>query len=546
MSLASRTSVKSGGSEVDLRQRNASIRNLFAPKKKEAGQRSRSQSSFSLQRIGSQDVEGPGMGGARMAGRMGMGLLPSSNSFDDYAMGINQLPMTANQSAARQYNGQDQQDHNEPSSPYAAQVIPRTSHNGWHQSAFELAMSRTPMENKNWKSTSQLENFINSKERREQELEQEQKQEQQELEYQEPYHNQDTSVDFGNEMTWGKSAEKSLPLNHLLQVQRQEGGFSRDDQWDLELRESLHSQSYRPAAAAAAQSTSPLAERLQRFRYRQRLQLQQEQLSSTDIDPLSAEQIGVANWPGARVQGDLEGNPFGGRAPVEAEHSAEQQQQQPEEELPPDRVLYPDSEPEEAAPKRRVVVRRRIVRTTRTNPQTQEVAKQTSSDTQPTAGAANGRNLGWLTRLRSFGSSNRRNQEKIAPAPLANGNHRALSAASNPSCNTNPIMAVLRTMKLKERLVISLGATLVLLTLLLIVDVQMDFGVANRHLLQQQHHKIRLGNDYDATGGGGMLHEFKRKFLQKSPAINQRIPLAWGFLHGVKQEYCNENGPSLN
>ncbi|KMZ05342.1 uncharacterized protein Dsimw501_GD18367, isoform B [Drosophila simulans] len=77
-------------------------------------------------------------------------------------------------------------------------------------------------------------------------------------------------------------------------------------------------------------------------------------------------------------------------------------------------------------------------------------------------------------------------------------------------------MAVLRTMKLKERLVISLGATLVLLTLLLIVDVQMDFGVANRHLLQQQHQKIRLGNDYDATGGGGMLHEFKRKFLQKS------------------------------
>jgi len=76
-------------------------------------------------------------------------------------------------------------------------------------------------------------------------------------------------------------------------------------------------------------------------------------------------------------------------------------------------------------------------------------------------------------------------------------------------------MAVLRTMKLKERLVISLGATLVLLTLLLIVDVQMDFGVANRHLLQQQHQKIRLGNDYDATGGGGMLHEFKRKFLQK-------------------------------
>ncbi|XP_030369881.1 extracellular serine/threonine protein CG31145 isoform X1 [Scaptodrosophila lebanonensis] len=90
-------------------------------------------------------------------------------------------------------------------------------------------------------------------------------------------------------------------------------------------------------------------------------------------------------------------------------------------------------------------------------------------------------------------------------------------------------MAVLRTMKLKERLAISLGATLVLLTLLLIVDVQMDFGVANRHLLQQ-HSKLRFGsssnnnnnNEYDAAAsggrvvGGGMLHEFKRKFLQKS------------------------------
>ncbi|XP_044251679.1 extracellular serine/threonine protein CG31145 [Drosophila takahashii] len=517
MSLASRTSVKSGGSEVDLRQRNASIRNLFAPtpaelaRKKEARQRSRSQSSFSLQRIGRGSSQDNGIGGQKGMDS-GSGLLPTSQSFDDYALGINQLPMTANQSAVRQYNGHG---HNELGpSPYAPAVIPRTSHNGWHQSAFELAMSRSPTapsseEDKNWRSTSQLENFINSNEQLQ----------------------QDTCVDFGNEMTWGKSAEKSLPLNHL---QLQGGGFSRDDQWDLEQRESLHSQSYRPAAAAAAQST-PLAERLQRFRYRQQLQLQQQQQqqSSTDIDygydspfagHLSAEQIGVANWQGPR--GIVEGNAVGGTAPVEAEHSAEQQ----EEELPPDRVLYPDSEPEEeeSAPKRRVVIRRRIVRTTRTSPQTAEVEREaptntTTSETHSSTpgGGNNGRNLGWLTRLRSFGSSNRRYQEiATAASPAKIGNQSAISAASNKnSCNnSNPIMAVLRTMKLKERLVISLGATLVLLTLLLIVDVQMDFGVANRHLLQQQHQKIRLGNDYDATGGGGggMLHEFKRKFLQKS------------------------------
>lgn len=226
---------------MDLRQRNASIRNLFAPspaelaKKKDARQRSRSQSSFSLQRASSQDDgigNGMGMGlGSKMGSQMG---LPNSKSFDDYALGINQLPMTANQSAVRQYNGHD---HNVlGSSPYApastratALVIPRTSHNGCHQSAFELAMSRTPSEHKNWKSTSQLENFINSNEK----LQQEQWQQHQQ---------QDTSVDFGNEMTWGKSAEKSLPLNHLMQ----EEGFSRDDQWDLdfqtEQRESLQSQ----------------------------------------------------------------------------------------------------------------------------------------------------------------------------------------------------------------------------------------------------------------------------------------------------------------
>ncbi|XP_017046412.1 extracellular serine/threonine protein CG31145 isoform X2 [Drosophila ficusphila] len=547
MSLASRTSVKSGGSEVDLRQRNASIRNLFAPtpgelaKKKEARrQRSRSQSSFSLQRFGQNNDDDDGMAG--IAGPHQMGL-PSSNSFDDYATGINQLPMTANQSAVRQYNGQDNNENgSSPCSP--ATVIPRTSHNGWHQSAFELAMSRSrsrsrnPAEHKNWSSTSHLENFINSNEQ----LQLQQLQLQLQLQQNHENHEQqDTFVDFGNEMTWGKSAEKSLPLNHQQQQQQQEkqwhlqeGGFSRDDRWDLDLepeqRESLHSQSYRPAAAAATQST-PLAERLQRFRYRQQLQLQQQhqqqqqqqqQQLSTDIDVydsqyaghLSAEQIGVANWP----RGSHEG-PVGGSAPVEAEPSAEQ------EELPPDRVLYPDSQPEDeeeaeaAAPRRRVVIRRRIVRTTRTAPQTPEVATSTYSTTTKNDSSTSGaRNIGWLTRLRSFGSTNRKNQATAAPATQQPDNQKAIAGATD-SCNTNPIMAVLRTMKLKERLVISLGATLVLLTLLLIVDVQMDFGVVNRHLLQQQHQKIRLGsNDYDATGGagGGMLHEFKRKFLQKS------------------------------
>ncbi|KAH8385571.1 hypothetical protein KR200_000710, partial [Drosophila serrata] len=550
--------VKSGGSEVDLSQRNASIRNLFAPtpgqlaKRKEARQRSRSQSSFSLQRVGQEGIgfaaNGTPAGNAeqqqlhRSTGKLAG--WSNGHSFDDdydrpAALGINQLPMTANQSAVRQYNGQD----NAESQP--------SSNNGW--SAFELPMrpnrtrnlarTRSPAEeHKNWSSTSQLENFINSNEQMQQQQEQD------------PYpyqnHRQDISVDFGNEMTWGKSAEKSLPLNHLSSTSTsspRQGGFSQQDDWDFNWgpesepgqRESLHSQSYRPAAA---QST-PLAERLQRFRYRQQLQQQQQQQEEeeqqghiTDINAynspyanqLSAEQIGVANSWSQSV---------GGFYSLEAGEPAEQEYPDPEPEprrdLEPDRVVYPDSEPEdeEAAPRKRIVIRRRIVRSSNATKSggntTSEEARSTtateaarSTTTDKSAAGGSGKNLGWLTRLRSFGASNRKTAAAAAATlSLSGSNHSAVDSSSSISCTNNPIMAVLRTMKLKERLVISLGATLVLLTLLLIVDVQMDFGVANRHLLQQQHQKIRLGNDYDATGaggGGGMLHEFKRKFLQKS------------------------------
>lgn len=76
----------------------------------------------------------------------------------------------------------------------------------------------------------------------------------------------------------------------------------------------------------------------------------------------------------------------------------------------------------------------------------------------------------------------------------------------------NQIMAVLRSMKLKERLAIGLGASLVLFTLLLVIDLQMDFGVANRHLMPS-HGRVRYVNDEDKTG---VFRDFKRKFLQKS------------------------------
>ncbi|KAH8382326.1 hypothetical protein KR009_002924, partial [Drosophila setifemur] len=525
LTITSISQVKSSGSDVDVSQRNASIRNLFAPspgqlaKKKEA--RQRSQSSFSLQRIGATQNAGGQMENKAEAEaehhqmRLSTGKLAGwengngyGNGFDDYrpraALGINQLPMTANQSAVKQYyNGQD---NNVPSpcpAPFGPTPTPvplpnQANNNGWHyQSAFELAMR------KNWKSTSQLENFINN----------EQENGQKETE-------QDISVDFGNEMTWGKSAEKSVPLNHLGSGNRQGVAGNWDDdykQWDLDLeqRESLHSQSYRPVGG---QST-PLAERLQRFRYRQQLQLQQQppETEGTDSSPYTNHLSGV-----------LGGELYGGVTSVEAEQEA---QEEPEELLPPDRVVYPDSEPEEEEPvqRRRVVIRRRIVRTTRNgnnNNNNPTTAIETEGDpgAKP-ASTGTGKTLGWLSRLNSFGSINRRNQQAATVRGSSSSSGTATISKEDCYPKSNPIMAVLRTMKLKERLVISLGATLVLLTLLLIVDVQMDFGVANRHLLQQQHQhqKIRLSGDYDATGGGGgggggggMLHEFKRKFLQKS------------------------------
>lgn len=86
-----------------------------------------------------------------------------------------------------------------------------------------------------------------------------------------------------------------------------------------------------------------------------------------------------------------------------------------------------------------------------------------------------------------------------------------------PKRRSFDVMGLLRSMKLKDRLAISLGATLILLTLLLVVDVQMDFGVTNRHLLQQQS-RVRYVNENDGgdTGGTGAFRDFKRKFLQKS------------------------------
>lgn len=70
---------------------------------------------------------------------------------------------------------------------------------------------------------------------------------------------------------------------------------------------------------------------------------------------------------------------------------------------------------------------------------------------------------------------------------------------------------LLRSMKLKERLAVGLGVSLVLFTLLLVVDLQMDLGVSKGHLVPS-HGRVKYVKDEDKNG---VFRDFKRKFLQK-------------------------------
>lgn len=72
----------------------------------------------------------------------------------------------------------------------------------------------------------------------------------------------------------------------------------------------------------------------------------------------------------------------------------------------------------------------------------------------------------------------------------------------------NTTMAWLRSMKLKERLAVGLGITLVLMTVLLLVDLQLDLGVSRNHLVSSSHGKYRYVNDEDKSG---VFMDFVRK-----------------------------------
>lgn len=74
-------------------------------------------------------------------------------------------------------------------------------------------------------------------------------------------------------------------------------------------------------------------------------------------------------------------------------------------------------------------------------------------------------------------------------------------------------MYLMRSMKLKERLAVGFGVSLVLFTLLLVIDLQMDLGMSKSNYVPANYHgRVKYVPDEDKTG---VFKEFQRKFLQK-------------------------------
>lgn len=71
-------------------------------------------------------------------------------------------------------------------------------------------------------------------------------------------------------------------------------------------------------------------------------------------------------------------------------------------------------------------------------------------------------------------------------------------------------------MKLKERLALALSACIVLFTLMLVVDLQMDYGISGHRV--PLHGRVRIGDAEDK--GRSAYIEFRKRFLQKSNGSN--------------------------
>ncbi|CAH3903655.1 unnamed protein product [Pieris brassicae] len=71
-------------------------------------------------------------------------------------------------------------------------------------------------------------------------------------------------------------------------------------------------------------------------------------------------------------------------------------------------------------------------------------------------------------------------------------------------------------MKLKERLALAVSAFLILFTLMLIVDLQMDYGISGHRV--PLHGRVKIGDDSDK--GHSAYIEFRKRFLHRSNGSN--------------------------
>ncbi|XP_021192304.3 extracellular serine/threonine protein CG31145 isoform X1 [Helicoverpa armigera] len=88
--------------------------------------------------------------------------------------------------------------------------------------------------------------------------------------------------------------------------------------------------------------------------------------------------------------------------------------------------------------------------------------------------------------------------------------------ARSPIAPRSQTARIMLNMKLKERLALAISAFLVLFTLMLVVDLQMDYGISGHRV--PLHARVRLGDAEDK--GRSAYIEFRKRFLQKSNGSN--------------------------
>ncbi|XP_066587878.1 extracellular serine/threonine protein CG31145 [Prorops nasuta] len=76
----------------------------------------------------------------------------------------------------------------------------------------------------------------------------------------------------------------------------------------------------------------------------------------------------------------------------------------------------------------------------------------------------------------------------------------------------------MRMIRVKDKLVLGLGAFAILFTLLLVMDLQMDLGYSGHHLVPS-HGRVRIGDD---PNGNTVFNNFRRRFLQRMNASREQ------------------------